>query len=137
MHGEINLMLFIDTCYIIALMNNKARNHKQAEKISKLINNEYTIINSTVLIEMLNNLHKKRYESLRDDILDMLYDMDDIHYLTSKDYDKALQICKNYNFSLNYSNCTILNTMIEYNVNTIVSFDDDFDKIKNINRFYL
>ena len=130
-------MLFIDTCYIIALMNNKARNHKQAEKISKLINNEYTIINSTVLIEMLNNLHKKRYESLRDDILDMLYDMDDIHYLTSKDYDKALQICKNYNFSLNYSNCTILNTMIEYNVNTIVSFDDDFDKIKNINRFYL
>ena len=118
-------------------MNNKARNHKQAEKISKLINNEYTIINSTVLIEILNNLHKKRYESLRDDILDILYDMDDIHYLTSKDYDNALQICKNYNFSVNYSDCTILNTMIEYDVNTVVSFDDDFDKIKGINRFYL
>lgn len=130
-------MLFIDTCYIIALMNNKARNHKQAEKISNLINNEYTIINSTVLIEILNNLHKKRYESLRDDILDILYDMDDIHYLTSKDYDNALQICKNYNFSVNYSDCTILKTMIKYNVNTVVSFDDDFDKIKGINRFYL
>ena len=130
-------MLFIDTCYIIALMNNKAINHKQAKKINEIIKNEYTIINSTVLIEMLNNLHKKRYGPLRENIINILYNMDEIHYLTPKDYDKALQICKDYNFSVNYSDCTILKTMIDYNVDTIVSFDSDFDKINGINRFYL
>ena len=118
-------------------MNKKARKHSQAMQINELIKNEYTIINSTVIIEMLNNLHKKRYEPLRNDIIKVLYNMDEIHYLTPKDYDKSLQICKEYNFSVNYSVCTILKTMIDYDINTVVSFDGDFDKIKGINRFYL
>lgn len=130
-------MLFIDSCYIIALMNKKARHHKKAEQIKELIKNERTIINSTVLIEMLNNLHKKRYEPLRDEIIGILYGMDEIHYLTLDDYNESLQMCKEYDFSVNYSDCTILKTMEDYDVDTVVSFDSDFDKIKGINRFYL
>ncbi|WP_295722586.1 type II toxin-antitoxin system VapC family toxin [uncultured Methanobrevibacter sp.] len=130
-------MLFIDSSYIIALMNKKAKKHKEAKQINELIKKEYTTINSTVLIEILNNLTKKRYELLRDDIINILYNMNKIVYLTPKDYDKALHICKDYNFAINYSDCTILKTMIDYNINTIVSFNRDFDKIKEINRFYL
>ncbi|WP_461462308.1 type II toxin-antitoxin system VapC family toxin [Methanobrevibacter sp.] len=130
-------MIFIDSSYIIALMNKKAKKHKQAKQINELIKKEYTTINSTVLIEILNNLTKKRYELLRDDIINILYNMNKIIYLTPKDYDKALQICKDYNFAINYADCTILKTMIDYNINTIVSFNSDFDKIKGINRFYL
>lgn len=130
-------MIFIDSSYIIALMNKKAKKHKQAKQINELIKNEYTTINSTVLIEILNNLSKKRYEVLRDDIINILYNMNEIVYLTPQDYDKALQICKYYNFAINYADCTILKTMFDYNINTIVSFDRDFDKINGINRFYL
>lgn len=118
-------------------MNKKARNHQQAKQIEDLIKNEYTLINSTVLIEILNNLHKKRYEPLRDDIINVLYNMDEIHYLTHKDYNQTLKICKDYNFNINYSDCTILKTMMDYNISTVVSFDSDFDKINGINRFYL
>ena len=130
-------MLFIDSSYIIALMNKKEWNHQQAKQIEDLIKNEYTLINSTALIEILNNLHKKRYEPLRDDIINVLYNMDEIHYLTHNDYNQTLKICKDYNFNINYSDCTILKTMMDYNISTVVSFDSDFDKINGINRFYL
>lgn len=129
-------MLFIDTCYIIALVNSKARNHSRALYIKDKIKDERMVINSIVLTEMLNNLHKTRYNSVRQQVLDKLYGVDYIHYVSQKDYDVALEMFKNYNFSVNFSDCVILKTMMDYGVNTIVSFDGHFDKIKGIERFY-
>lgn len=130
-------MLFIDSCYIIALMNKKARKHEEALRLLPLIENESTLINSTVLLEILNNLGKKRYESKRQDIIDLLLNMDNIYYLNETDYAEALELCKYYGFSVNYSDCTIIKTMERYKINNIVSFDGDFDKVKGINRIYL
>ena len=130
-------MLFVDSCYIIALMNKKARNHKNALKLLPVIEKESTLINSTVLLEILNNLNKKRYESKRHQIIRLLFNMDNIYYLNETDYTEALEICKYYNFSVNYSDCTIIKTMEHFQVNNIVSFDGDFDKVKGINRIYL
>lgn len=130
-------MLFIDTCYLLSLINVKAINHEKAQLLSQYIHEEETLINSTVLLEMLNRLKKKRYEKHRDTIIDLLYDMDNIHYLTTEDYNNALNICKQYSFSINYSDCTILETMRQFNVTNIVSFDSDFDKTNEIRRIYL
>ena len=44
---------------------------------------------------------------------------------------------KYYNLSVNYSDCTILKTMMDNNVSVVVSFDSDFDKINGIRRIYL
>ena len=130
-------VLFIDTCYLLSLINVKARNHEKAQLLSQYIHEEETLINSTVLLEMLNRLKKKRYEKHRDTIIDLLYDMDNIHYLTTEDYNNALNICKQYGFSINYSDCTILETMRQFNVGNIVSFDSDFDKTDEVKRIYL
>ena len=130
-------MLFIDTCYMLALLNKKAKDHDNAKKIKELIKDEYTMINSTVKIEMLNNIHKKRYEKVRNEILQVLDNMDEIDYLTPEDYDKALKICKKHNYNVNYSDCTIKVSMMKHNINTIVSFDGDFDNMTGINRYYL
>lgn len=118
-------------------MNIKSKKHEESIELLNYISNESTLINSTVILEILNNLKKKRYEAKRREIIDLLYNMDEIHYLTTSDYDKALETCKYYNYSVNYSDCTIVNTMQHYKINNIVSFDDDFDKIKGINRIYL
>lgn len=85
---------------------------------------------------MLNKLKKKRYEKYRDIIIDLLYNMDNIYYLTTDDYINALNTC-NYNFSINFSDCTILETMKQYPVTNIVSFDSDFDKANGIRRICL
>lgn len=130
-------MLFIDSCYIIALMNEKAKSHNEALELLEYISNEKTLINSTVLLEILNNLKKKIYESKRNEIINFLYSMDEIHYLTIQDYNQALEMCKYYNYSVNYGDCTIIKSMEAYKINNIVSYDDDFDKVKGINRIYL
>ena len=49
----------------------------------------------------------------------------------------SFDIFEYYNFSVNFSDCTILNTMQNYNINQIASFDSDFDKIKGVKRIYL
>lgn len=130
-------MIFVDSCYIIALMNKKAKKHKEALELLSVIENESTLINSTVLLQMLNNLKKKRYESNRQNIIKLLFNMDNIYYLNESDYNESLEMCKYYNYSVNYSDCTIIKTMEKYNVTNIVSFDGDFDKVKGINRIYL
>ncbi len=130
-------VLFIDTCYILSLINVKAKNHEKAQLLSQYINEEETLINSTVLLEMLNRLKKKRYEKYRNTIIDLLYDIDNIHYLTNEDYNKSLDTCKHYGFSINYSDCTILETMKQFDVTNIVSFDSDFDKTNEVKRIYL
>lgn len=130
-------MLFIDTSYLLSLINVMEKNHEKAIQLLEHIDKEETLINSTVLIEMLNRLKKKRYDKYRNTIIDLIYNMDNIHYLTTEDYSKSLDTCKYYNFSINFSDCTILESMKQFNVTHIVSFDSDFDKVNNINRIYL
>lgn len=130
-------MLFIDTCYLLSLINVMETNHEKAVQLLEYIDEEETLINSTVLLEMLNRLKKKRYEKYRDTIIDLIYNMDNIHYLTNEDYNKSLKTCKNYGFSINFSDCTILESMKQFNVTHIVSFDSDFDKANEVKRIYL
>lgn len=130
-------MIFVDTNFIISLINTKEKQHESASRLLPYIEEEKTIINSTVLVEVLNRLKKSEYSQIRDNVIDLLYSMDYIHFLSPEDYGISLDYCENYDFAVNYSDCTILKTIIDYNVDTIVSFDTDFDKIKGIKRIYL
>lgn len=130
-------MIFVDTSYLIALMNDKAKKHQEALTLLDSIENESTLINSTVLVEMTNNLNKKRYESKRQEIINLIYAMDKIDYLSKQDFDDSFKLWKQYNHSVNYSDCTIVHTMHKHNVTNILSFDGDFGKINGINMIYL
>lgn len=70
-------------------------------------------------------------------MINSLLKIDNIHYLNEEDYKKSIELFKFYNKSINFSDCTILSTMLKNNIRNIVSFDSDFDKIKNIQRIYI
>ena len=88
-------------------------------------------------MEVLNSLKKNNHKIELDEILDTLLNLDKVVFLTDKDYNESLNLFKFYNLSVNYSDCTILKTMMDNNVSVVVSFDSDFDKIKGIRRIYL
>lgn len=48
----------------------------------------------------------------------------------------ALNLNRLYGDAINYSDCTILKTMQDLNINNILSFDSDFGKIKGIERIH-
>ena len=123
-------MIFFDTGYFQGLMNTKDSHHNDALKIKEYLDtlNETTVINTTVLVEILNRAVGSpiNLKSLYDNI----HSENKVIYLTCKDYLKSLDINKWYGNSINYSDCTILNTMMDMGINKIVSFDNDFKNIK-------
>jgi len=125
-------MYFLDTCYFKGLMDSKDINHNNALEIKDVIEetNEKTVINTTVLVETLNwskgtNAHvRKIYDELRDN--------NDVIQLTAQDYLESLDINGWVDNSINYSDCTILQTMFSMGIRKIVSFDSDFKKINDL-----
>lgn len=123
-----DLMIFLDTGYFKGLMDKKDVHHKDALKICECLDNfnATTVINTTVLVETLNwsvgtnDSVKELYSSL--------HDKNKVIYLTNEDYINSLEVNRWYGNSINYSDCTIINTMMAMGITRIVSFDDGFKK---------
>lgn len=122
-------MIFLDSGYFIGLMDKKDDNHEDAIEIENYLNyaDESTVVNTTVLVETLN-----RSVGKKDDVKQL---WDDLHVnniviqLSDEDYLKSLEINGWFNNSINYSDCTIIQTMMSMGINRIVSFDSGFKKI--------
>ena len=133
-------MLFFDSSFILALFNKNDENHKSVEELLKnypSIIKQKKVINNIVLMEVLNKLKKSYYKPIREDIINFLMSMDEIFYVEKKDYENAIVLMEQYKYDVNYSDCLIILTMYNHNIDTIVSFDDDFNHIQNIKRIYM
>lgn len=104
--------------------------------LKSYLDDENKIINNTVFNEVLNSVTSNNSNYDLNHIKKLLLSFN-IDFLTSDDYLDSFDIFEYYNFSVNFSDCTILNTMQNYNINQIASFDSDFDKIKGVKRIYL
>lgn len=123
-------MIFVDTSFLIALLISTDKFHEKALSISQTIN-ERKVINNTVLNETLNAFTGKGGK-IGKDLFNVINDMFDIQYLAPNDYEDAIDLYLHYDSSINYSDCTILSTMFQNEINQIVSFDSDFEKISGI-----
>lgn len=123
-------MIFLDTGYFRGLMNVKDNHHEDALKIKDYLNeiNETTVINTTVLVEILNRTVGSPINVKS--VYDILHKENKVIQLTDNDYQKSLDINKWYGNSINYSDCTILKTMMDMGINRIVSFDGGFKNLK-------
>ncbi len=128
-------MYFIDSSFLISLLTENEKNNQHSCEISENIN-EYRVINNIVLSETLNGI--RRYEKRVDlnKIYTIINEVMEIKYLKKSDYAEAVNIYSYYNGSINYSDCLILKTMQDNNINKILSYDDDFDKINGLQRIY-
>lgn len=124
-------MIFVDTSFLIALLISTDHFHERALEISETIN-ERKVINNIVLNETLNAFSGKGGK-IGKDLYNIILEMFDVEYLSPVDYEKAMDLFLHYDSSINYSDCTILTTMFQNNINRIVSFDRDFEKIEMIN----
>ena len=124
-----DLMIFLDSSYFIELMDEKNRNYRNDIKIGDYITdlNESTVINTTVLVETLNRtvgtqeVVKQLHDNLRAENI--------VIQLTDEDYLDSLKINGWLDNSINYSDCTIIKTMMTMGITKIVTFDNDFEKI--------
>ena len=129
-------MIFLDSTYLIGVILKKDTFTEKALKLKPVLKNERKLINNTVFTEVMNSLRATNSTYDADELVELLLSYE-IDFLGPDDYVEAVASYKHYNHAINFSDCTILQTMIKNGVTTIVSFDSDFDKIKGINRIYL
>lgn len=130
-------MIFLDSSYLIGLIIDNDQHHLKATELKPFLKHEKKIINNTVLVETLNSINRTNHTLETESIINSILKIDIIDFLTKKEYFKSLELFNYYNQGINYSDCTMLYTMQANNVNKIVSFDNDFDKVNGINRIYL
>ena len=111
------------------MIDKKDAHHNDALKIDDFLNdlNETTVINTTVLVETLN--WSVGIDNLNE-IYSNLHAENQVIQLTDSDYSKSLEINGWYGNSINYSDCTIIHTMLNMGIRKIVSFDSGFKKIQ-------
>ena len=129
-------MIFLDSTYLIGLILKNDSLYYKSHLLKSYLDDENKIINNTVFNEVLNSVTSNNSHYDLNHIKKLLLSFN-IDFLTSDDYLDSFDIFEYYNFSVNFSDCTILNTMQNYNINQIASFDSDFDKIKGVKRIYL
>lgn len=123
-------MIFVDTSFLIALLIKTDSHHEKALKIAESIH-ERKVINSTVLNETLNAFTGKGGK-IGEELYQIIEEMFDIEYLNQADYEHAMETYLHFDSSINFSDCTILSTMIRNKIDKIISFDSDFEKVKGI-----
>lgn len=123
-------MIFIDSSYYIARLLVDDKYHRRAKEIENHLN-EKKIINSTVLTETLNAFTRCGGKSVKD-LFNVLTEMNEVVYLSPSDYQEAADIFNYYDSSINYSDCTVLQSMQNLGITKIVSFDEDFSKIRGL-----
>lgn len=125
-------MIFLDSSYILSLIFENDINHLKAMQIRYVLVDEAKMINNTVLNEVLNSINPNNSKIEINYIINRLLSLHKIDFLNYDDYITSIKIFRYYNQSINFSDCTILKSMFENNINQIISFDSDFDKIKGI-----
>ena len=123
-------MIFVDTTFLLALLIKTDSHHETALNIGRDIH-EKKIINNTVLNETLNSFSGKGGK-IGKQLYQTINEIFEVVYLDEDDYSEAIDLYLNYDSSINYSDCTILETMFKNKIDKIATFDSDFDKIKGI-----
>jgi predicted nucleic acid-binding protein len=129
-------MIFLDSSYLIGLILKNDSYSYNSHHMVHYLEKENKIINNTVFNEVLNSLSSNNFNNDLPYIKNCCFHLILIFWLMMI-IGIRLIFLSSINVSINFSDCTILNTMQNYKINKIASFDSDFDKIKGVKRIYL
>ena len=129
---------FLDTSFIMALILDSDSNYKKAIKLEYILNEECYINN--VLNEVLTLTGRKlNIDSAREvyysliDTFNVLNEYEIVNYTseTFKIFETYIGVNSNKT-KLSFTDSSIILTMKAFNIDTLVSFDEEFKRIKEI-----
>ena len=133
------MKIFLDSSFIIAYAINKDENNNLAIDLRKkgIFDNE-CYINNLVINEIVTVIGNKGDIELAIEIYETIKDNCFIinEYYIANFNDKVMNTYKKYNTKLSFTDCGILVTMKENNINNLVSFDKYFDRVPKLKRIH-
>ena len=131
---------FLDTSFILALVLDSDSNHNKAVKLKHVLSEE-CFINNNVLNEVLTFIGRKiNVSSAKElyynliDSFEVLNEYSILNYTSEnfKIFEKYVGINSNKS-KLSFTDSSIILTMKEFNIPNLISFDNKFKKVEEIN----
>ncbi|RJS49038.1 MAG: nucleic acid-binding protein [Methanobacterium sp.] len=129
-------MIFIDSSFFIAAINKKDQWHQKAGEILPLIKNEEKIISELILSESVTLIGSLFGGKTGIKLFNYILDNHEIHYLDKNLIFDAMEIFLKYDGTLSFADSVSVQIMKDLQIEKIVSFDSEFDKVKKIRRIY-
>ena len=128
-------MIYVDASFIIALVIEKDQWHERALALLPKLKSEDKYITEAMIIESLNLIGSCLGGKVGYSIFKYINDNFTI-YRSETLIDESMHYFLKYDGTLSLADCTAINTMKELEITEILSFDEDFDKVKGIVRIY-
>lgn len=126
---------FVDSSYIIALVNENDSLHEHALELLDLIEENECYINSLAISEAITVLGNKIDVNTAISTFNLLNEIFIvIDHCDKKDFfDKTMLIYEKYNAKLSFTDSSIIVNMENNDIENLISFDKVFEKIDGIN----
>lgn len=128
-------MILVDSSYIIALINDRDKNHNRAKELFEDISKEKKLIPLLMLSEAVTTVNSRKGPELSKLLFDVLCDDFKVYYPNQEEISKSMDCVIKYK-SLSLADCFAVYLMRKLNITRIYSFDSDFDKVDGIVRVF-
>ncbi|MBD2317583.1 type II toxin-antitoxin system VapC family toxin [Pseudanabaena sp. FACHB-1050] len=122
------LTIFIDTSFIIALINERDQYHTQALDLSDLYIEQPVAITDAVLLEIANSL-ARRYKNEAIEVIEQFLDSEDVEVirLTPEIFDRAFELYKTRpDKEWGLVDCVSFIIMQDRHIQEVLTFDQHF-----------
>jgi len=126
-------MIFADSSYFIGIAREKDRWHKDALRVAER-NNEALLISDLIISESVTLVGSLEGGKAGKILYEYFVDNCKIAFIDSDLLENAMQTFLMYDGTLSLADAASVEIMHEHEIDKIVSFDRDFDKVNGIKR---
>jgi len=126
-------MIFADSSYFIAIVREKDRWHKDALRVSEKIRDSL-LISELVISESITMVGSFEGGKAGKTLYEYFIDNCRIEFINEEMMEKAVNAFLKYDGSISLADASSIEIMKKYGIKKIISFDSDFDKVKEIDR---
>lgn len=127
-------MILVDSSFFIALVDRKDQWHVQAKKMQTSLAGETVIISDLIVAEAVTIVGKRSGGKAGEQLYHFFIDNCDIIYVDESILKGGMSVFLQYDGTLSVPDAVSVSIMAKKDIDRILSFDSDFDKVDGITR---
>ncbi len=129
-------MIFVDSSFFIALVDRKDQWHPAAKAVLPVLNDETIIISDLIIAESVTIIGRRSGGKVGEQLYHYFIDNCDLVFIDEKILKGSMSVFLRYDGTLSVSDSASVFIMMGKNIDRILSFDSDFDKVAGIVRIH-
>ena len=129
-------MIFVDSSFFIGLIDRKDQWHPAAKAILPVLTGETVLISDLVIVESVTIIGRRSGGKAGEQLYHYFVDNCDLVLSDEKILKGGMSVFLRYDGTLSVSDAVSVFIMQKKNIDRILSFDSDFDKVQGIVRIH-